>query len=96
MKYILLLSAALTTLAACEQQPRTYTVAQAKAICEDERRDAQGPRSNVTLGANSESGGFANMSISLNDSFIRGEDPDVVYSDCMSRLNIVDASGAIQ
>ncbi len=96
MRYILLVSAIIATLAACEQQPRTYTLAEAKAICEDERRDAQGPRSSVTLGTNSERGGFANMSISLNDSFIRGQDPDVVYADCMSRLPIVGASTSTQ
>ncbi len=80
---ILTLGAAI---AACEQTPRTYTAAEVKQICEEERRDAQGPRTNMTIGANSVSGMVGGVGITFNDKFIRGVDPDTAYQQCLERF----------
>ncbi len=70
----------------CEQTPKTYTAAQVKEICEEERRDAQGPRTNVSIGANSVSGLVGGVGISFNDKYIRGVDPDTAYQQCLERF----------
>ncbi len=77
-----------SVLLACEQQARSYTMEQAKAICHDKMRDAQGPRTNVTMGANSRTGGFGGVSVQLSDSYLRGLDPQEVYDECMAKLPI--------
>ncbi len=92
MKPIFVLSLiSVSILSACEQQPRTYTTAQAQAICEGERRDAQGPRTNMTIGTNSRTGAFGGVSVSFNDKYLRGIDPQTAYDDCMKRLPIEDS-----
>ncbi len=96
MKKLVFLALTSGILVSCEQQPKTYTIQEARAICEEKQRDAQGPRTNVTVGANSESGGFGGVSIALSDSYLRGEDPKLVYDKCMASLPIRDAAIAAQ
>ncbi len=86
MKISLVALLTLSALSACDTTPRQYTYQEARKICLDERRDAEGPRGNVTFGATSRGNGFGGATISINDKFIRGLDPDVVYEQCMNRL----------
>ncbi len=91
MKPLIFMTFAASFLFACEQTPKTYTAAEVKAKCEEERRDAQGPRTNVSIGANSRTGLNTGLSISLNDKFIRGVDPETAYENCMARFQSVPA-----
>jgi len=54
--------------------------------CEERARSAQGPEGQVTVGANSNSGGFVSGSVSINSDFLRGRDPVAVYESCVFRL----------
>jgi len=54
--------------------------------CEERARAAQGPQVGLTLGANSDSGPFANGSISISSDAIRGLDPIEVYESCVFNL----------
>ena len=54
--------------------------------CEDRARAAQGPSGNVTVGANSETGGFGGASVSVSSDFLRGLDPELVYQRCVLEL----------
>ncbi len=75
-------------LTACQPTPRTYTFQEAQEICAEEKRDAEGPRGEVTLGATSKGAGFGGVSVSVNDKYIRGVDPAVVYEQCMQKMTI--------
>lgn len=71
-------------LAACDLP---LTSPEAAAVeCEERARAAQGPEVGVTLGVNSESGGFASGSVGVSSDFIRGRDPLAVYESCVFRL----------
>ena len=54
--------------------------------CEERARAAQGPEVGLTLGANSDSGPFANGSISISADALRGLDPVAVYESCVFNL----------
>ena len=54
--------------------------------CEERARAAQGPQVGLTLGANSNSGPFANGNISISYDAIRGLDPVAVYESCVFDL----------
>lgn len=75
----------LGTLAACAP-PSPERVAE---ICEERARDAQGPTGGVTIGTNSETGGFASVEIGVSTDFIAGRDPLEVYEQC-----VFDRTGA--
>lgn len=77
--------AALGLLAACETTPQTYTNSEAIAFCEDKARSAAGPRGEAEFGIGTE-GTSAGLSLSFDESFLRGRDPDVVYSECLDQL----------
>lgn len=69
------------SLAACElPPPDPVKVAQE---CEERARAAQGPTSNITIGINSNSGGFASGSVGITSDFLRGRDPLEVYEACV-------------
>lgn len=68
-------------LAACDLPPPDP--ARVADQCEDRAREAQGPTANVTLGVNSNSGGFAEGSVGITSDFLRGRDPIEVYESCV-------------
>jgi len=67
------------TLAACGQ----VSPERAADICEERARDAQGPTGGVTIGTNSNTGGFASVEIGVSSDFIAGRDPVEVYENCV-------------
>ncbi len=71
----------LLALAACTPVP--VTPERAAEICEERARAAQGPTGRVTVGTNSNSGGFGGAEIGLSSDFLRGRDPAAVYEDCV-------------
>jgi len=54
--------------------------------CEERARAAQAPTGEVTIGVNSNSGGFAEASVGISSDFIRGADPVAVYDRCVFEL----------
>ena len=54
--------------------------------CEERARAAQGPTGKVTLGVNSNSGGFARANLGISSDFIQGLDPEAVYDRCVLEL----------
>lgn len=73
---------ALATAAACSP----ITPERAADRCEERARAAQGPEVGLTVGANSNSGGFAEGSISISSDALRGLDPLAVYESCVMNL----------
>lgn len=67
--------------------PKAMTPAEIKEKCEQERREAAGPTGSVTVGTNSKTGAFGDVSVTVNDKFLRGLDPDTVYSTCIDRYS---------
>lgn len=55
-------------------------------MCEERARKAQGPKGSVTLGVNSNSGGFANAEVGVTSDFLRGTDPNLLYDRCVIEL----------
>lgn len=51
--------------------------------CEARARAATGPTGSVTLGANSNSGPYAGLTIGLSGDYLAGRDPHAVYSNCV-------------
>ena len=80
---VLLAPAAALLLSACEPVPVSPEVAARR--CEAQARGAQGPTGSITLGANSEGGGFAGAEIGLTSDFLTGRDPLEVYEQCVIR-----------
>ena len=54
--------------------------------CEARAQAAQGPSANVTVGTNSETGGFGRGNVSISSDFLRGLDPEQVYQRCVLEL----------
>ncbi len=54
--------------------------------CEERARAAQGPEVGATVGANSNSGPFASVGISISADALRGRDPLDVYESCVLEL----------
>lgn len=73
----------LVAAAACTPVPPSFD--QATARCSARAEAAAGPQGSVTLGVNSESGGFASSAISVSGDALRGLDPAAVYQACMLR-----------
>lgn len=90
MQKLISITLVAAALSACQTAPATYTTEQAKILCTDEMREAQGPRTGVTLGANSRTGMSMGFEIEVNDKFLRGISPQQAYNDCMKSLTIVD------
>lgn len=74
-------------LAACTSVPPTYTYAEAIAVCEDKARSAAGPRGEAEFGVGT-GGPSASLSLSFDESFLRGRDPDIVYGECLNHLRL--------
>ncbi|HCP80738.1 MAG TPA: hypothetical protein DIT67_03815 [Octadecabacter sp.] len=77
----------LFALAACAPVP--VTPERAAEICEEKARAAQGPTGSVTVGTNSNTGGFSDVEIGISSDFLAGRDPLEVYNQC-----IFDRTGA--
>jgi hypothetical protein len=71
----------LVLLAGCALPP--VDPLRAAAACEERARAAQGPTGNVTIGANSQTGGFASAGIGITGDFLQGRDPQQVYENCV-------------
>ena len=69
---------------ACSAQQMTY--AEAVAFCQDKADAAAGPQGAVGLSVGT-GGTNASFAISLSDSYLRGDDPKVVYETCMNELS---------
>lgn len=80
------LSVAALALTACDPILKTMTYSQAVSRCQEESREASSPQISATVGANSNTGLFGGLSISLSDAYIRGLDPAMVYETCMNDL----------
>ncbi|SMX39157.1 hypothetical protein [Octadecabacter ascidiaceicola] len=80
-------AALLFALAACAPVP--VTPERAAEICEEKARAAQGPTGSVTVGTNSNTGGFGGVEIGVSSDFLAGRDPLEVYNEC-----IFDRTGA--
>lgn len=74
----------IAALAACDLPPPSRE--RAADQCEERARAAQGPTGNVTVGVNSNSGGFFEGSVGVSSDFLRGSDPLAVYESCVMRL----------
>lgn len=71
-------------LTACTPAPPTRE--EAAQRCEERARAAQGPQVGVTIGANSNTGGFGRASIGVSSDFLQGRDPIGVYESCVFDL----------
>ncbi len=71
--------------------PPQYSYAEARALCEDKADAARGPQGNASFSVGT-GGPSASLGISLSDSFIRGDDPQLVFDRCMNNL---EANGQI-
>ncbi len=71
-------------LTACTLPQMTYV--EAIAFCQDKADAAAGPQGAVRLSVGT-GGTNASFSISLSDSYLRGDDPQVVYETCMNELS---------
>ncbi len=54
--------------------------------CEERARAAQGPTGSITIGANSNTGGYAGAEIGISSDYLRGADPMTVYERCVVNL----------
>ena len=72
----------LSGLAACDHLPPPDPERVAQR-CEERARKAQGPTAGLTIGVNSNSGGFAEGNVGISSDFIRGLDPVKVYESCV-------------
>ena len=82
MRIALLLAGGVLALAACTP----ISPERAADRCEERARAAQGPEIALTLGANSNSGPFAEGSIGISSDALRGLDPLAVYESCVMNL----------
>ncbi len=71
-------------LTACTLPQMTYV--EAIAFCQDKADAAARPQGAVGLSVGT-GGTNASFSISLSDSYLRGDDPKVVYETCMNELS---------
>ncbi len=71
-------------LSACTLPQMTFP--EAVAYCQDKADAAAGPQGAVGIGVGT-GGTNASFSISVSDSFLRGDDPEVVYETCMNELS---------
>ncbi len=71
-------------LSACTLPQMTY--GEAIEFCRDKADAAAGPQGTVGLSVGT-GGTNATFSISLSDSYLRGDDPKVVYETCMNELS---------
>lgn len=81
---IIILGVTGIALSACT--PKQMTYGEAIAYCQDKSADAAGVRGNATVGVGT-GGTRAGLSLSISESFIRGDDPKVVYDTCMTNLS---------
>lgn len=65
----------------------TATTPERAAIqCEERAIRAAGPTGSATVGINSSSGAFSELSVGVTGDFIAGRDPVAVYQSCYTRL----------
>jgi len=68
-------------MAACELPPPDPALTADR--CEERARAAQGPTGEISFGANSNEGNFAEASVGVSSDFLRGDDPALVYERCV-------------
>ncbi len=66
--------------------PKQMTLGEAMDYCQEKADAAAGPQGNVTIGIGTDGPTFG-AGISISDSYLRGDDPTVVYNKCMSDLS---------
>ena len=66
--------------------PPQMTYAEAITYCQDKADAAAGPQGAVGLSVGT-GGTSASFEISVSDSYLRGDNPDVVYETCMNELS---------
>ncbi|MEE9454502.1 MAG: hypothetical protein V3V13_09000 [Paracoccaceae bacterium] len=71
------------TLIGCAPKQMTYS--EAIAHCQDKSAAAAGPQGKASIGVGT-GGTSVGLGITISDSYIRGDDPKVVYDTCMSTL----------
>ncbi len=84
MRFVSLAVLAPIALAACAPQP--MTLKQAMAYCQEKADAAAGVHGNVGLSLGT-GGTSASLSLSVSDSYLRGDDPKIVYDTCMNNLS---------
>lgn len=80
---IILLTAAGAMLSACT--PRQYDYTEARDFCQGKADAAAGPQGGATISAGTGGVRFGG-NISVTDSFLRGDDPQIVFDTCMNNL----------
>jgi len=70
-------------LSACTAPIMTY--AKAMAVCQDKADAAAGPQGAVGLSVGT-GGSNASFAVSISDSYLRGDEPKIVYDTCMNEL----------
>lgn len=65
--------------------PPQMSYAEAMEFCHEKADAAAGPQGHVGLSIGT-GGPSASLSLSLSDSYLRGDDPAVVYETCMNNL----------
>ncbi len=70
--------------AACT--PRQMTYAEAREYCQEKADAAAGPQGEIGVSTGTSGTNFS-FGISVSDSFLRGDDPNVVYDTCMNELS---------
>ena len=66
--------------------PKVYSEAEILEICKLEKRNAQAPVTNVSVGTGSKGTNFA-IQVLLSDKYLAGKDPEIVYENCISRIS---------
>ena len=74
----------LTLITGCGPRPITY--AEALEICHDKSDAAAGPQGDIGLRLDA-NGLTPTLNLSISDSFLRGDDPQVVFDTCMNELS---------
>ena len=83
LRSLIILTAAGAMLSACT--PRQYSYVEARALCQDKADAAAGPQGNASVGFGT-GGPSASLGISISDSYLRGDDPQIVFDTCMNNL----------
>lgn len=66
-------------------QQKIYSETEILTICNQEKRAAIAPITNVTIETGNKGSNFA-VEMVLSDQFIKGKNPEGVFTECMSRM----------
>ena len=65
---------------------KSFTTEQIVKVCLDQKEKAEAPEATVSF-SNSKKGNNVGLSLSFSSDFVRGADPNTVYSDCVKKLS---------